>query len=218
MSYRLVLHADVHELTDRFHVTQVLAFHERNSEIAPTGLIPAIFGKQSERLLDECRWGLMPYWAKASVQADTRSVLTNKSFDYMLKRQRCIIPCSSYYSVTPGQRGRKQEHRLLHKGRLLAIAGVYDLYKNPYGEELRTCTILSVPARSAGQDGPVPMLLSPAQMDAWLSTEFLAKGDLVEMVEDIAAIQPETAGRSPETPASREAEEEPAGYPVQSVL
>lgn len=218
MSYRLALHADVHDLTERFQVTQVLAFHERNSEIAPTGLIAAIYGKERERRLDEFRWGLMPYWAKASIQADTRSVLTNKSFDYMLKRQRCIIPCSSYYSLTPERRRRRPERLLLHEGHMLAIAGVYDVYKNPLGEELRTCAILSVPSRSLHQEGLVPMLLNPAQTDAWLSTEFLDKSTLVEMIEDMAAIQPGPVERNMKAPVRPGDEEEFGGYPVQPVV
>lgn len=192
MSYRITLQADAGQLTGHFGVTQVLAYYERNIERGPTEYITAICAKGKERVLDEFRWGLLPFWARNSVQADGVSILANRSFDYLLRRQRCVIPCSTYYRFVPEQRKRKAERILLHRGSSLPMAGVYDVRISPLGEELRTCTILTTRSSAPGREEDVPMLLGPEQIDAWLSSDHLDKRSIRDLVERIADAQPKS--------------------------
>ncbi|MEF3306060.1 SOS response-associated peptidase family protein [Paenibacillus sp. GYB003] len=208
MSYRFTLQADARSLIDRFDVTQLLAYVESDREYAPTEAVFAISGKENERILDEYRWGLLPYWAKNAVQADSRSVLNNKSFDYLLKRQRCVVPCSAYYRLEPARRrNREPQPIMLHSGdRPLAMAGVYDVRISPNGEELRACTILSVHSAAPGFEEEVPMLLADRQIDAWLSADFLSKREICDLVETIADAQPRTLVRPGAVPAPADGE------------
>ncbi|PYI49933.1 SOS response-associated peptidase family protein [Paenibacillus flagellatus] len=191
MNYRFTLQADVGRLTERFGVTQVLAYYESEREKAPTGNVAAICSKGNERMLDEFRWGLMPFWAKDSVQADARSVLGNKTFDYLLKRQRCVIPCTTYYRVVP-EDGKKSgpDRIVLHEGDSLGMAGIYDVWVSPQGEELRTCTILSMEQAAPGREEQVPMLLGEEQIEEWLDGAYKDKDDVERLLETIAARQP----------------------------
>lgn len=190
MSFRYTLQADTGRLIGHFGITHVLSYYETDREFGPTESISAICTKPNERVLDEFRWGLLPFWARNAVQADGLAILANKSFDYLLKRQRCVIPCSAYYRYVPGQGKRKPERVLLHKGELLAMAGVYDVRISPQGEELRTCTILSVPALASGREEQLPILLTPEQTDRWLAPDYLDKRAVRDMVETIAETQP----------------------------
>jgi putative SOS response-associated peptidase YedK len=192
MNYRFTLQAEVRQLTGRFGVTQVLAYCERDREKRPTDYIAAVYTQGIDRVLDEFRWGLLPFWAKNSVQADGLTMLANKSFDYGLKRQRCVIPCSSYSRYIPEQGRRKAEQLMLHQGEMLAMAGVYDIRLSPQGEELRACTILSVRKAAPGQDEDVPILLGAKQIEAWLSPDFMDKRSVIDLVEAIAESQPKS--------------------------
>lgn len=192
MNYRFTLQADVRQLTGRFGVTQVLAYDAREREKCPTDYIACVYTQGNERVLDEFRWGLLPFWAKNSVQADGVTTLSNKSFAYGLKRQRCIIPCSTYYRHIP-ERGRKKAGQLmLHQGEMLAMAGVYDIRLSPQGEELRACTILSVRKAAPGQDEEVPILLGAKQIEAWLSPDFMDRRSVIDLVEAIVESQPKS--------------------------
>lgn len=192
MSYRFTLRADAGRLVDLFGVTQMLCYVESDREYVPTGYVTAICGKGKERVLDDFRWGLLPFWAKNAVQAGCRSVLDNKSFDYMLKRQRCVIPCSTYFRLMPSpNKKRKPQMLTLHTSDTpLAMAGVYDVRISPQGEELRTCTILSVFSAGPQFEEEVPMLLGEKQIEAWLSADFLDSRGVRDLVEAIAESQP----------------------------
>ncbi|WP_158606774.1 SOS response-associated peptidase family protein [Paenibacillus ginsengarvi] len=192
MSYRFTLQADASRICDHFGVTQLLAYVQSDRDYVPTGSVSAICLKGGQRVLDEFRWGLLPYWAKTAVQTDGRSLLNNKSFGYMLKRQRCVVPCSAYYKVVPAERRNRAPYAvMLHEGEQpLAMAGVYDVRISPQGEELRSCTILSVPSSAPGFEEDVPMLLGPKQMEAWLSPAFMDAEEVRDLVETIAERQP----------------------------
>ncbi|GAA3403529.1 SOS response-associated peptidase [Paenibacillus hodogayensis] len=206
MSYRFTLQADARLLTEHFGVTQLLAYIESEREYAPTGYVSAICGRGQERVLDEFRWGLLPFWARNAVHADGLSILGNKSFDYLLKRQRCVIPCSAYYRHVPEQGRKKAERVLLLQGQPLALAGVYDIRISPQGEELRTCTILSVTSAAPGRDEQVPIVLGPEQTEAWLSAEFMDKLGVRDMVETIVDAQPRNLTYPYGEPAAEEGE------------
>lgn len=206
MNYRFRLEADLGELTERFGVTRVLFYYESSREKGPTESIAAIRSHGRERTLDEFRWGLMPFWARDAIQADTLSVLRNKSFDYLLKRQRCVIPCNAYYRVWPDDPKRRPEHVLYRQRDALAMAGLYDVWSSPQGYEMRTCTILSVRSSEPDRDEYVPMLLGPEQVEAWLAPEFMDKPDIEMMVESIAESQKWLIRRLLEDPASAESD------------
>lgn len=192
MTYRLTLHADAERLAGHFGVTRVDAYRPLDRERSPTETIAAIHSSAKERVLDEFRWGLLPFWAKSSVQADGLSILANKSFHGLLKRNRCVIPCSLYCRFVPERGRRKEERILLHSGGTLAMAGVYDVLHGTQGELLRTCTILSVRTAAPERDEDVPMLLNERQMEAWLSTDYMEKRAIADLLETIADAQPKS--------------------------
>lgn len=190
MHYRLTLPTDVHELTERFGVTQVLAYCKRESNSGPGDFVPVIYGQGNERLLDEYRWGLVPFRSKYAVLADSVSVLANKAFDYLLKRRRCVIPCSAYYRFYPERSRQQSEYALLLSDEAMALAGIYDVRISPQGEEERACAILSACAVAPGREENVPVVLAPKQIDDWLATSFLDDRAVKDMVEALTDSQP----------------------------
>src|SRR5687768_15502994 len=68
--------------------------------IAPTQLIDAVLETDSERVLTELKWGLIPSWAKEEsignkmINARAETLSEKPSFKNAFKSRRCIIPAS----------------------------------------------------------------------------------------------------------------------------
>jgi putative SOS response-associated peptidase YedK len=180
------------ELTERFGLDNVL-FHTSNRyEIQPTESISAIVHRKDERVLDEFRWGMVPYWAKDSVRMDSMKLFDKPIYERIANKQRCVIPCSGFYvSRTEG----KEEHRakITMRSGTFAIAGLYDVFRQASGEEMRTCTMLMTKSNGliAPYQAQMPAILEPEDISDWLirgaRTPFQLK-NMLRMMESVRMI------------------------------
>lgn len=126
--------------------------------------------KKGERILDEFRWGLMPFWARDAVCADSDELFDNPVFGRIIKKQRCVIPCSGFFvSQTKGK--HTQWVKISMRSGTFGIAGIYDVWRAPSGEELRTCNILMTRANSvvSSYHDRMPAILEQEKVGKWLS-------------------------------------------------
>ncbi|SDN40283.1 Putative SOS response-associated peptidase YedK [Paenibacillus sp. yr247] len=166
--------ADVNELVKQFRIDRLLSYSSNRYEVKPTESVSAvIMNKKGERLLDEFRWGLMPFWAKDAVCGDRDSIFTNIVFERIVKKQRCIIPCSGFYvSLTEGKTTQWIKFKM--RSGTFGIAGLYDVWRAPSGEEeLRTCMMLMTEANSlvSPYHRKMPAILDQDQAEMWLQPE-----------------------------------------------
>ncbi|MFE5319648.1 SOS response-associated peptidase family protein [Paenibacillus sp. NPDC056579] len=192
MCDRFILHADLDELNERYGITRALSYYSHQNNRLPNESIAAITQKDSVRTLDEYRWGLMPFWARDSVLADNLNVFRNRAFDYLVKRQRCVIPGSSFDRVTwLNPKKEAVDRYIAQDGRTFAMAGVYDVWKGSLGEELRTCTIVTRKRTDddTGSEVRVPILFDEEQVEAWLDPKRFDKTALMHWLESIQSPQ-----------------------------
>ena len=166
--------ADVSELVKQFQIDRLLSYTSNRYEVRPTESVSAVIAtKKGERLLDEFRWGLMPFWAKDAVCGDCDSIFTNEVFVRIVKKQRCVIPCSGFYvSRTEGKATKWIQFKM--RSGTFGIAGLYDVWRSPSGdEELRTCMMLMTEANSLvfPYHNRMPAILEQEQADLWLRPE-----------------------------------------------
>lgn len=180
MIERFSLAAEVGEIVEQFGVRKVLKGHANRFNVSPTQTVSIVMNdRHDQRVLQESRWGLFPFWAKESVNAD-HAVLPEKPFLHrMLRRQRCVIPCSGFY----GQKtfGQERDPRAMYttvpSRPLLGVAGIYDCWRHVNGKEVRAFTMLTAAASgpmSAWQPR-VPVILDEEGIEDWLNpkqTEF----------------------------------------------
>ncbi|MFC5446996.1 SOS response-associated peptidase [Paenibacillus aestuarii] len=186
--------ADVADLTKQFQIDRLLAYQSNRYEVRPTESLSCItVNRNKERLLDECRWGLMPFWAKEAVCGDRRSIFTNEVFARIVQKQRCIIPCSGFYvSRTEGKETKWIYYKM--RSGTFGIAGLYDVWRSPSGdEELRTCMMLMTEANSlvSPYHSSMPAILSPEQADEWLKPENkdpYALSDMLQPMDELLMI------------------------------
>lgn len=174
MCHSISILADVNELVKQFRIDRLLSYSSNRYEVRPTESVSAVMmNKKGERILDEFRWGLMPFWAKDAVCGDRDSIFTNVVFERIVRKQRCIIPCSGFYiSVTEGKETEWIKFKM--RSGTFGIAGLYDVWRAPSGEEeLRTCMMLMTEANSlvSPYQRKMPAILDQDQAEMWLQPE-----------------------------------------------
>ncbi|CAM4201466.1 SOS response-associated peptidase [Paenibacillus tarimensis] len=170
MCQLFALEAGAEEIRDQFRVNKVMVEISPRKQIEPTDNVPIIVGKQQERRLIESRWGLFPFWAKDSINADLDGVLSKEIFDRIIKKQRCIIPCTSVCKVEDDGK-QKQSVSLTYKGsKLFGMAGLYEERVDPHGQIHRTCTIVTTaPGLGVSHHWKgLPVIITENELEEWL--------------------------------------------------
>lgn len=183
--------ADVSDLAKQFQIDRLLSYNSNQYEVRPTESLSAIMvNKKGERLLDEFRWGLMPFWAKDAVCGDSDSMFTNEVFRRIVSKQRCIIPCTGFYvSCKEGKQTKWMKFKM--RSGTFGIAGLYDIWSSPSSEdELRTCMMLMTEANSVvfPYHNRMPAILDQEQAQKWLQPQLQDPYELRSLLRPMDAL------------------------------
>jgi putative SOS response-associated peptidase YedK len=134
----------------------------------------AIAEHADRRHLVSFRWGLIPTWADDAkgaarmINARAETVADRPAYRTALQRRRCLIPANGFYEWRVDDRTPFYIHR--GNGELLAFAGLWEAWKQPDGEWLRTCTIVTTKAatRLEPLHPRMPIVLPSQAWDQWL--------------------------------------------------
>ena len=147
--------------------------------VAPTDQLPIVRynPKTQGRTLDLMRWGLVPYWAKdikvgfSTINAMAETIDTKPVFREAFRRRRCLVPVEAYYEWKKLDAKTKQPYAFaLAEGGFMALAGLWETWKSPAGEVVRSFTIATTaPNRLAAEvHNRMPAILPPTAWPAWL--------------------------------------------------
>lgn len=135
-------------LAEIFGVTVLGDFSPRYN-IAPTQQVLTIRGTEAGNRAAFMRWGLIPSWAKdpsigsRMINARCESVHEKPAFRTAIRYRRCIVPAGGFFEWQE-EGGKKQPLYVRMKdGAIMGFAGIWDHWKNPEGETLETCSILT---------------------------------------------------------------------------
>jgi putative SOS response-associated peptidase YedK len=152
--------------------------------IAPTqdALVVRRHPESGDRHLDPLRWGLVPRWAKdatagaRAINARAETVATLPTFRDAFRKRRCLVPATGFYEwrAAASSKGAKQPYCIAAADRgMLAFAGLWEGWRSPDGEILRTFTIVTTEANQ--QLRPIhtrmPVMLRDDAWDAWLNPD-----------------------------------------------
>lgn len=206
MCGRFTLHHSAEEIAKRFEVQRVLFDAPPRYNIAPSQPIATITSQDGARVLDACRWGLIPSWAKdpaignRMINARAETLREKPAFKTALSRRRCLIPADGFYewstpakATTANKRGAKAKEKTPHyirmkSGELFALAGLWDEWKTPEGEMLRSCTIIT----TVPNDIITPLhhrmavILKPEDEATWLNSESNDVDELSQLLQPYA--------------------------------
>ena len=165
--------------------------------IAPTQLVPVIRQNPKEpiRELSLLRWGLIPSWANDSsgaarmINARSETVGSKPAFRDALKFRRCLIPADGFYEWE--RVGKTKQPYCFEVGgaELFAFAGMWDRWKDPSRNWVKTCTILTTTpnAVTSAIHDRMPVILDPDSYDLWLDPGMQDASEASEMLKPYGA-------------------------------
>ena len=146
--------------------------------VAPTQPVPIIRQnpKESRRESALVRWGLIPSWAKdmsgsaMMINARSETAATKPAFSDALKLRRCLIPADGFYEWKKTGKSKQPYCFEVNDGQLFAFAGIWDRWKDPSGQWVKSCSILTTTpnAVTSAVHDRMPVILDPDCYDSWL--------------------------------------------------
>jgi putative SOS response-associated peptidase YedK len=146
--------------------------------IAPTQSVAVIRQNPKEpvRELSLMKWGLIPSWAPnpsvgaSMINARSETAGTKPAFRDAMKFRRCLIPADGFYEWSRTGRTKQPYCFEVNAGELFAFAGLWDRWKDPGGDWIKTCSILTTTpnAVTSAVHDRMPVILDPDGYDLWL--------------------------------------------------
>jgi putative SOS response-associated peptidase YedK len=191
--------------------------------VAPTDPVYAVVERvprgedtdEAIRQLRVARWGLVPSWAKDPsignrlINARLETVDEKPAFRRAFAVRRCLLPADGYYewwaATGPDGKPIKQPFFIRPRdGSLLAMAGLYEFWRDPNVEDaddawLFSVTVLTTSAEDAlgHVHDRMPLMVDPSGWAGWLDP----KRDDPASVRDL--LVPAAPGRLEAYPVSR---------------
>ena len=151
MCGRYSLIADLGELARRFEFDGDWDDFDRRYNIAPTQDVLTVVGGESRRG-GYMRWGLIPFWAKDKsigsrmINARAETVGEKPSFRNALRRRRCLILADGFYEWQKLGKRKRPMRIVMQSGESFAFAGLWETWRDPQGDVIPSCTIITTSA------------------------------------------------------------------------
>ena len=148
--------------------------------IAPSLSVPVIRqSPEGRRVVSLLQWGLIPNWSKdASIglklaNARAETVAEKPSFRSAFRSRRCIVPASGFYEWKSEGRNKQPYYFRYRSGDPLAIAGLWESWRDSTGNIVRTFCVITTTANTtvAPVHDRMPVLLAPSDFAEWLDPD-----------------------------------------------
>ena len=179
MCGRITLTAEPRIIATQFGVATVPDLKPRYN-ISPSQPVATILARESgaQRILKMMRWGLIPSWAKDAtignkmINARSETVTRKPAFRDAFRRRRCLIAADGFYEwARTGKRSQPYYFQLASR-QPFGLAGLWERWRGPDGEDIESCTILTTGANAlmAPIHQRMPVILAPDAYEEWLQT------------------------------------------------
>ncbi len=153
--------------------------------IAPTQDVLVIRTATSGRTGEWMRWGLVPPSAKdlkggaRMINARSETIFDKPVFKTAAKYRRCLIPTDGFFEWR--REGKtKQPFYIQTNGETFAMAGLYERWKAPSGDTVKTVTILTCAPNALVETlhDRMPVILPKEVWSQWLDPDVQDRGAL----------------------------------------
>jgi putative SOS response-associated peptidase YedK len=126
------------------------------------------------------QWGLIPSWAddpkiaQYLVSARAETVVTEDNFRAAYRYRRCLIPVDGFYEWRKLWPVGKQPYAIgMGDSTPFTLAGLWENWKNPNGEWVRTFAVLTTQSNRLLADlhDRMPLIIEPRNRERWMSEE-----------------------------------------------
>ena len=186
MCGRFSLIADLGELARRFEFDGNQLDLEPNYNVAPTQNILTVVGGENRRG-GFMRWGLIPHWAKSvsigsrMINARAETAAQRPAFRDAFRRRRCLVLADGFYEWQRAGSVKKPIRIVRESGEPFAFAGLWAVWKDPDGNTVPSCTIITTEANDLLRPihHRMPVILPRQMEEFWLDRD----------VQDTAALE-----------------------------
>lgn len=178
-------------LAERFGVTHCEVPLVPRYNIAPSQPVPIILHPMgSVRECQEMTWGLLPSTTKdpskspRPINARAETMHDRPSFRLLLGSRRCLVPATGFYEWVKAGKAPVPYYIRRKDGDLFAFAGLYDIWKSPEGQFLKTFTVVTTRPNplTARYHDRMPAMLLPEHESRWVDAGCLTPGETEELL------------------------------------
>ena len=186
------------ELEERFGSTFYTEDIERynpvpNYNIAPTQNLPVITNSDQAHF-NIFKWGLIPFWSKDAkisyklINSRAETLELNSAFKSAFAKRRCIIPLDGFYEWSLKDKIKKPYRIIKNDNGIFSVAGIWENWKSPEGQEINTFSIITVDANEtvARLHNRMPAILFEDEERLWLDDNINLK-DLKKLLKPFPA-------------------------------
>jgi putative SOS response-associated peptidase YedK len=181
MCGRFTIMLDADDAREAFGLSETPTDWTPRYNVAPTQMLPVLVSAQ-ERKVAQMRWGLVPSWAKdpeignRMINARSETLEEKPAFRNAFKSRRCLILADGFYEWQRSAGGKSPSVPHFFRradGNPFSFAGLWEFWRSPDGQELRTCTIITCSANAlvAPVHERMPVMLSGDEGWKWLSPQ-----------------------------------------------
>jgi putative SOS response-associated peptidase YedK len=143
------------------------------------GLVIRINPTTGERSFDQLAWGLVPHdtqdlaTALRPIWARAEGLVEQPMFADAFRRRRAIVPANEYFQKSSRENAGKEFTISRRNGRPMGWAGLWEGYRAPNGEIIRSYCVITV---EASEDvAPIhdrqPLVLEDEDLAVWLGED-----------------------------------------------
>jgi putative SOS response-associated peptidase YedK len=157
---------------------------------APTSKLPVVISRNRQRILTLMRWGLVPSWARdlkigtSTFNARAETIDIRNAFrGAWVSERRCLVIADGYYEW----RDRDKQPFAVALGNRgpMTFAGLWDCWRAPSGDMLRSFTIITTSANDllAPLHDRMPAVIGPDRWADWLGERAVPEPALKAMLK-----------------------------------
>jgi putative SOS response-associated peptidase YedK len=147
--------------------------------------------KEPVRQLALMKWGLVPAWAKDAsgaarmINARSETAHALPAFREAMKLRRCLVPADGFYEWQRRGSAKQPFCFEVDDGGLFAFAGLWERWRDPSGQWVKSCSILTTTtnAVTSAVHDRMPVILDPASYDLWLDPGMQNVAAISEMLK-----------------------------------
>lgn len=149
MCGRFEIHSTLEIIAKIFKIDPGTFDIKPNYNIAPSQDVAVVMNDGKKNCLASCHWGFVPAWCKElktgyrMINARAETVATNRTFRDAFQNTRCIVPVDGFYHWKKEGKTRTPYYVRLKNGNPMGLAGLYNNWRSPEGEEVCTFTIVT---------------------------------------------------------------------------
>ena len=141
-------------------------------------------------------FGLIPAWATDAsigfkmINARAETVATKPAFRESIRKRRCLIPADGFYEWRKDGKTKTPFCFTMADDSIFAFAGIWDSWRNPEGQTIKTCSIITTTPNALLADihDRMPVILPDDAYDLWLDPGFQKPDAICDLLKPFEPI------------------------------